>query len=270
MSGLTYGQFLLIFVITPIIILFLSIISGSKANKTEILWVGLIALIAFVWTPIWDNYLVANKIWWYDNNLVWNIIIGYVPLEEYCFFVLQPLLGGLYLMYVVHKQNFEFNKVTFNINNGIAQFLSILLVILIWMSSVYYFTNLSAKDEYVQWTYLMLIIIWSFPPLLVQLAFAGDILFYHGKLLAFVIMSATLYLSLADCLAIHVGIWTIAEDKSLGNIGPILPFEEAFFFFITNVLCVFGCSFYLLPESRQRMRRIIAYFTRLNTGKKYE
>eukprot|EP01084_Bolivina_argentea_P094792 170449_1 len=268
---LTYGQFLAVFVIFPTICLFFSIASSSKTSKKELLWVGVVAFIAFVWTPIWDNYLVSNKIWWYDDNLVWNIIIGFVPLEEYCFFVLQPLFGGILLIYCIQKQDFKYSntKSADKIAYGtIIKIISILFVGSIWSISVYYFMYYYGKEEYFKYTYLMLIIVWSFPPLIIQLVFAGDILFKHIKLLSFVIISSTIYLSLADCIAIYIGIWTIAETKSIGNIGPILPFEEAFFFFITNVLCVCASSFYLLPESRCRMNKVIKYFK--GTNKKYE
>lgn len=52
-------------------------------------------MIALIYTTPWDNYLVASGVWFYDPARVWNIILGWVPLEEYIFFILQTILTGL-------------------------------------------------------------------------------------------------------------------------------------------------------------------------------
>ena len=266
---LTYCNFLLLFIILPIIIFVILIIKISNQIpkndlKQDFSWILFIALIAFLWTPIWDNYLVANKIWWYDDNLVFtNLIIGYVPIEEYTFFIVQPILVGLYLKYNIIRSNAKATKTMDFIMDitTIPTIICIIMISIIWMISVLYFIYFAS--DYPSFTYLMLIIIWSFPPLMVQLIFdvskyGTNIFFNYGKLLCFVIMSASIYLSLIDCIAIYYGIWTISDAHSIGNIIPsVLPFEEAFFFFITNVLCIFGCSFYLIPESRSRIQQIL-------------
>lgn len=59
--------------------------------------VALTVLVALAYTTPWGNYLVATRGWYYDPAPVWNIVLGYVPLEEYLFFVLQTILGALEL-----------------------------------------------------------------------------------------------------------------------------------------------------------------------------
>ena len=39
--------------------------------------IGVLVLIAVVYTTPWDNYLVATKVWWYDTELVTGIVLGY-------------------------------------------------------------------------------------------------------------------------------------------------------------------------------------------------
>ena len=84
-----YSKFLWIFVL-PIVVVS-GLIALPRMTKRELLAVILLPIIAVVWTTPWDNYLVASGVWRYDPKKVWNVILGYVPLEEYLFFVLQTL-----------------------------------------------------------------------------------------------------------------------------------------------------------------------------------
>lgn len=91
---MTYSLFLLVFLVIPSIVL--AIIQRRKVRRRW--WgvaVGLTILMALIYTTPWDNYLVATGVWYYDPARVWGIVLGYVPLEEYLFFVLQTILGGL-------------------------------------------------------------------------------------------------------------------------------------------------------------------------------
>jgi lycopene cyclase domain-containing protein len=59
--------------------------------------------LAVVYTTPWDNYLVATRVWWYDPARVLGIMLGWVPLEEYTFFVLQTLVAGLLLFALARR-----------------------------------------------------------------------------------------------------------------------------------------------------------------------
>jgi lycopene beta-cyclase len=54
----------------------------------------LILVVAFVYTTPWDNYLVWKGVWGYPPERV-LARIGYVPVEEYMFFLLQPGIAGM-------------------------------------------------------------------------------------------------------------------------------------------------------------------------------
>src|SRR3712207_980037 len=105
---MTYFGFLIRFLILPIIILGLLTLWDRQRGKTlpTVLrgWspAGVLAtliVIAVVYTTPWDNYLAATGVWWYDPQRVTGIILGWVPLEEYLFFILQPLMIGFWLLW---------------------------------------------------------------------------------------------------------------------------------------------------------------------------
>ena len=66
---------------------------------------SLLVLIAVAYTTPWDNYLVATNVWWYDESLVTGLKLGWVPIEEYTFFVLQTLMTGLWTLAVMQIQS---------------------------------------------------------------------------------------------------------------------------------------------------------------------
>jgi lycopene cyclase domain-containing protein len=91
---MTYPLFLFLFLIIPIALLLLLLHDRIRAQWWRVA-VGMTILIALVYTTPWDNYLVATRVWYYDQTRVWGIVLGYVPLEEYLFVVLQTVLGAL-------------------------------------------------------------------------------------------------------------------------------------------------------------------------------
>ncbi len=91
---MTYPLFLMIFLVIPIALLALRLRAKMRARWWRAA-VALTVVIALLYTTPWDNYLVASRVWYYDPARVWNVILGHVPLEEYLFFILQPILCGL-------------------------------------------------------------------------------------------------------------------------------------------------------------------------------
>lgn len=99
---MTYPLFLLLFLVIPIALLAFVLREKIRARWWRIATV-LTVLIALLYTTPWDNYLVATGVWYYDPARVWNIILGYVPLEEYLFFVLQPVLAALITLALLRR-----------------------------------------------------------------------------------------------------------------------------------------------------------------------
>ena len=98
---MTYSQFLILFVCIPLCLLGWRL--RRRLRRIDALMLVALTLIAVVYTTPWDNYLVATGVWYYDHRLVLNWTLGYVPIEEYTFFVLQTFLTGLFGLWLWHR-----------------------------------------------------------------------------------------------------------------------------------------------------------------------
>ena len=250
---MSYLGFLGIFLVLPILFLFVLhrrdthngiTIPPTLNQYTPWLVIAVHCIIAFVYTTPWDNYLVATRVWWYDPALVTGITFGYVPLEEYLFFLLQPILIGSFLVWMMRRVS------AVSIRSSMLQIRRVLVLIgcVVWGMCLYLLVT-----DYRPATYMSLELVWALPPILFQLAFGADLLWKHRRLVLATILIGTLYLSLGDLLAIQSGTWTIDPEQSLDwLVGGVLPIEELLFFFLTNVLIVFGTVLVLADGSRER------------------
>lgn len=207
---------------------------------------------AVTYTTLWDNYLVAKGVWNYDPDLVTGHTIGYVPIEEYTFFVLQTLLTGSFMQAAAHRIPADESadhpaltpQSTLRARLAVTGSLGVL-----WLASAYSLWRKETRDNY-----LGLILVWALPPIMLQTAFGGDILWRHRKLVATSILIPTAYLGVVDSLAIGSGTWHINPDHTIRwEVIRNLPFEELLFFFLTNVLLVFGVTLVQSKESEKRL-----------------
>ena len=218
-------------------------------------WIVLLAhiLIALIYTTPWDNYLVATGVWWYDPALVTGITWGWVPIEEYTFFVVQPIFTGLWLLYWArHRMPRLLEPADSDPLRASMWVISLEVGFSLWVGAL--------GVLYIGWssgTYLALQLVWAIPPILLQLAFGADILWHYRRLILPVLIPTTLYLAAADAFAIQSGIWTIDPAQSLGwLLVEVLPFEEFLFFLLTNTLLIFGMTLVLAQESQQRLSQL--------------
>lgn len=255
---MTYLGFLIGFVLLPIILLLAWHWYESK-NTDRVVKISrnirlgyaflLLSSLALAYTTLWDNYLVATNVWWYDPNRVLGITIGWVPLEEYLFFILQPVLGGLLLLFFWNRWfRAEEDQPA---QQGVRR-IALAITSLIWLGALAVLVI-----GYQQATYLGLELIWAVPIIILQLAFGADILWKNRQLLVMLILGLTIYLSLADAIAIQSGVWTIDPQQSLGILlGGVLPLEEFVFFLLTNTMVGFGFVLIWSPESHTRLGAI--------------
>lgn len=251
---MTYFGFLLRFLGIPILILALITYydwrTGKKLPDRLSYWPAWAAIllhvvIALLYTTVWDNYLVATRVWWYDPELVTGITLGWVPIEEYTFFVVQPILAGMWLFFWARRLRPVAS--TGPLVSRMRWMTTVVLAI-IWLASV-----VALVAGWGKATYLALELGWASPPIGLQLLFGADILWRYRRLVAISISLLTLYLSAADAVAINVGTWTINPEKSLDLLlGGILPIEEFLFFLLTNTLITFGITLVISRESRVR------------------
>ena len=216
-------------------------------------------VIAVVYTTPWDNYLVATRVWWYDPELVTGITLGWVPIEEYTFFILQPILAGVWLLFLLQRlrlpaaQTQEPGLNDTSTSRGVwMRIVAVVIATAIWLGSI-----VLLASGWQPGIYMGLELVWAIPPIALQLAFGADILWYYRRLVALVIIPLTLYLSAADAVAINFGIWTINPQKSIDFLlGGILPIEEFLFFLLTNTLVTFGIILVLAQASHERIREL--------------
>jgi lycopene beta-cyclase len=251
---MTYFGFLAVFVGIPLLILSGLLLLARRSQRQmptrfqgwpEWLAVGALVVVAFVYTTPWDNYLVATGVWWYDPELVTGIVWGWVPIEEYTFFVAQTLLGGLWLLVLLRYRP---PADAYAPLDGRWRVWSTAVIFLIWIGSL-----IILMSGWQPGTYLGLELIWALPPIIVQLAFGADILWRYRRHVLSSIAILTLYLSATDALAISSGTWTIDPQQSVGiYLGGVLPIEEFVFFLLTNILVICGLTLLLAQESHQR------------------
>lgn len=255
---MTYFTFLALFVGIPIVLL-LGVAwwdgrSGRRRPAALANWpvaggILLHALIALVYTTPWDNYLVATRVWWYDPALVTGIVFGWVPIEEYTFFIVQPILAGLWLTALARRLP---ATTALSAEGGRMRGIGLALLGLVWLTSVGILWS-----GWQPGTYLALELVWALPPIALQWGFGGDILWRNWRLVLLALVPLTLYLAGADAIAIGAGTWTIDPAQSTGLLlGGILPIEEFLFFGLTNTLVTFGLVLVWAKESGARLQAI--------------
>jgi len=243
----TYFGFLTVLVGVPLLVLVaLTIVDRRRKRvlRPELshrpAWAALAVHVAaaLIYTTPWDNYLVATRVWYYNPALVAGVTLGWVPLEEYIFFVAQTCLTGLWLLWLARRLPSPGQEA---IAQPALRQAAALVTGLVWIGAVVALAVRSAPA-----TYLALEIVWFLPPVILQLSVGADVLWRRRRLVSLALFPAIAYLSAADAVAIDAGTWTINPGKSTGILlGGVLPLEELVFFTLTNALIVFGMVLFL-------------------------
>lgn len=232
---MTYLTFHLVFILPPLLLL--GLLSPPWGGRV---WAYLLMpLIALLYTTPWDNYLVYRGVWGYPEERV-LLRIGYVPLEEYLFFLLQPLLAGALLHRLAGAPPPPARGLARVAGGGAFLLLTALGVLLLALGE--------------RWLYLGLILAYFSPVFLLQWAFGGDILWAWRRALLLGVLLPTVYLWGADLFAIRDGIWRIADGYTTGLKPLGLPVEEMLFFLWTNLAVVQGLLLAWHPEALKRLR----------------
>ena len=259
---MTYFGFLFRFLFIPIFAFLVITLWDNRKNDQihgfrygRAVWtaIGIHVLLAVIYTTPWDNYLVATKVWYYNPDLVTGLVIGYVPIEEYTFFVVETILAGLWWLFLARTLTLPSpsGRGGFVPNKKLI-YLSTCVLVFFW----FIFTYLFFLGD-VKWTYLSIILFWALPAILPQLLFGADILWHYRKLVFWAIIIPGMYLSLMDIVALRDTTWSISPAQTTGVLFfGILPLEEVVFFFVTNVLITFGMTLLLANVSVDRFAEI--------------
>jgi lycopene cyclase domain-containing protein len=252
---MTYFGFLIRFLGTPIAILavvaYLDGRRGRAIPSNLAHWpfaaaVGLNILVAVLYTTPWDNYLVATGVWHYNPALVTGSTLGWVPIEEYTFFVVQTILAGLWMLFLMRRLRLEGPFSPLSARGRLAP---LLFLVPVWLASV-----VVLLVDWAPGTYLGLELAWALLPILIQISFGGDILRRYGRLVLLSILGMTAYLCAADFVAIGSGTWAISPSQSLAILlSGVLPLEEVVFFLLTNTLITFGVVLVISQEGQARV-----------------
>jgi lycopene cyclase domain-containing protein len=234
---MSYWAFHVVFILPVIgVLVFLNRRAGP--GILPLFWpaVGLIALMALLYTTPWDNYLIYRGVWSYNlARISQSLRIGYVPLEEYAFFLLQPVLTGQYLLFFSNRYRHELEAW---FRPAPRRWLP--RVIGAALAAVLGLTGVLALLRGGHWTYFGLILIWASPVLAFHWLHGGDHLWRARRVFLASLVSATVYLWVVDRIALEWRIWSISPALSTGANLLGLPAEEALFFLLTNMFVLQG------------------------------
>ena len=214
---------------------------GGVGARTAFGWLAAIVALAVAYTTPWDNYLVYRGVWTYPPTAVLGVI-GYVPVEEYAFFVIQTAIAGLFYLWIRGRGWFGSSAST----QPVA-FRPVLVALFLALTALGVAMLVHPSDHAL---YMGLVLSWA-PPVLAGMSVVGAKKVWADRLRVMAAISVvTVYLWVIDRIAIGLGIWDIADPYRL-HIDPLgLPLEEATFFIVTTTLCVFGLVLFL-PAPRR-------------------
>lgn len=191
--------------------------------------------LALVYTTPWDNYIIYHKAWWYRKDAVIGTI-GYVPIEEYLFFIIQTIFTSLWMslcsrwtlnsLYLKNTNRFQFYLIRYAVIS-----LAMIAMIIGWQNAIPA-TKTFYMGSIVWWTLLVVVGLWYL---------CGAYVFKRYKETLISIIVPSVYLCYVDVIALRARVWHINEATSL-EIFLIddLPLEEITFFFLTNVIVTLG------------------------------
>jgi lycopene cyclase domain-containing protein len=206
---------------------------------------GYVVLAAVLFTTPWDNDAARRGIWGFPREK-FTLRLGYLPVEEYLFFVLQTLNVMFGLRALLHLfpawQNHATSNPTLLIWLGLAA--SVLIWIVIGLQLRAWRRDGSTHLNYT------LHLAWFLPVISMQWIIGGKVFGSHAGLLALVTCAFGLYYTLADLVAVRANLWFFDENQISGHKIGGLPWEEIAFFFLTSLLV--AQSYLLLLPSGQR------------------
>jgi len=228
---MTYLRFHLIFNL-PLLILLAALSEPVPWTAGEGQALGLVLLAVMLFTAPWDNLAAKWGIWGFRRER-YSLRIGYLPVEEYAFFLLQSVnvilaVRALFRFFPDWQtgQGVEIRNWTL---------LCLLASLIPWVFIVLQLRWLRRKAG--PCVNYAVHLAWFLPVIYAQWILAPPLLLGHAGLLAGLALVFGVYYTLADLVAVRAGIWFFDETQISGvKLGGILPWEEIVFFFLTSLL----------------------------------
>lgn len=232
---LTYMEVHLYYTIPPTVILFL--LMRPLISNFDRLKMYSLCTLAVLYTTPWDNYIIYHKAWWYRKDAVLGTI-GYVPIEEYLFFIIQTMFMTLWTSacsrWTIHSLHLrQPSKGKFFVIRYITLSVMVSAVVLGWTHAVPG-TKTFYLGSIAWWAMLIIVFLWYI---------AGIYIYERFRMVLLCVLVPTVYLCYVDVIALRARVWHINEATSLEVfLVDDLPLEEILFFVVTNVIVVLGSS----------------------------
>jgi lycopene cyclase domain-containing protein len=227
---MTYWRFHLILNL-PLLIVLAAITEPYPWYAAEAAAAGWVLLAVIVFTSPWDNFAAKWGIWGFPREK-YSLRIGYLPVEEYAFFILQSvnvMLGVRALFQFVNWQTSQ----GLIISKGLLYCLAVSVVP--WLFIFFQLRWLRKRGG--PCVNYAVHLAWFLPVIYAQWVLAPFLFLGHGALLATVTLAFGTYYTLADWVAVKCGTWFFDEKQITGvKIAGILPWEEVAFFYLTSLL----------------------------------
>jgi lycopene cyclase domain-containing protein len=242
---MTYLRFHLIFNLPLLIVL--AAMTGLvpwTAGEAEAL--GLVLLAVLVFTTPWDNLAAKWGIWGFPREK-YSLRLGYLPVEEYAFFLLQSANVMLTVRALFHFfPDWQLGVETeVSAATGICLGASVVPWIFIAIQLRWLRRKAGPRVNYA------VHLAWFLPVIYAQWILAPQLFRAHAGLLALVTAAFGIYYTLADLAAVRAGTWFFDEKQITGvKLGGLLPWEEIAFFFLTSLLVAQSYLLLLPGDSR--------------------
>ena len=228
---MTYARFHLIFNL-PLLMLLLLLGWHAPWAVEEAAAFGWVMLAVIVFTSPWDNFAAKWGIWGFPRAK-YSLRLGYLPLEEYVFFLLQ----GANVMLAV-RAFFHFfpdwltgREVALGPITLILLGASLIPWALVALQLRWLRRKCGPRVNYA------VHLAWFLPFLYFQWVMAPQVFGDHLALLALITVLFGVYYTVADFCAVRAGTWYFDDKQITGvKLAGLLPWEEIAFFFITTLL----------------------------------
>jgi lycopene cyclase domain-containing protein len=228
---MTYFRFHLIFNL-PVLLALAALNAPAPWLREEALAPMLVLLAVVVFTAPWDNLAAKWGIWGFPREK-YSLRLGYLPLEEYAFFVLQSVNVMLAVRAAFHF--FPGLLTGQETDPGLVTWLCLGVSVVPWaiVAAQFYLLRRKAGPRVNYAVHLA----WFLPVIYTQWVLAPWLFWDHARLLALVTAAFGVYYTLADFAAVRAGTWFFDEKQITGvKLAGVLPWEEVAFFFLTSLL----------------------------------
>ena len=235
-----YLTFHLLFTV-PLLVVLAAVYLRERlyADDSSPLGALIVSVIALVYTTPWDSYMIRREVWWYGEGRV-SVRLFEVPLGEYLFFIIQPVIAGMWLYLVLARTETR-------PSGGWAP-RYVLALVGVGVTGIGWWWAQGTETFYVG-----MVLVWAAPVFVLQWVYGGHHIVRNLRVVAAAVVPPTLYFASIDRLAIEDGIWVISDELTTGVKVLGLPVEEGAFFLVTNLLVVQGIVLFRWTLSEWRV-----------------